>query len=1187
MKLKELELKGFKSFPTRTTITFTEGITAIVGPNGSGKSNIIEAIRWVMGENSAKSLRGDRMSDIIFSGTDTLDPVNLAEVTLSINNQDHFLNSDLDNIQITRQMNRTGASDYYINKKRCRLRDITDLFVDTGLGKESFSIISQGQVEEILNSKPQERRSIIEEVAGVLKYKEQKSETNVKLEDTMNNLDRVRDILFEINNQLEKLEEESKKAKKYLSLKEKFVEIDLSVTVEEIDDLYQKVKDIEVQLSELTIKKQLLEREIVRVEKQRQQTIGIRQKTDEELDFLQKEHLDLIQKIERQEGTIQLVETRNQHEAEQKNTITETFNKLKDEIKEVKRKRTQVTQNLSDKKDEYQILKKKEKELKESIQSFSTNREELMEDLRAEYFDALQSKTAYNNEKNYLERQRSQLEARYKRIQKEEETLQEDYRKQEEQEKAIREKRNQKEKKVEDLLQTYASLDAQIQEKNRLIEQLTQVLQQKRQESEKLKNRIESLENMQENYTGYYSGVQQVMKSAADLSGIKGTVAELIEVPEYLTEALDTSLASSSQFIIVEKDQDGREAIEFLKRKKAGRATFLPLETIKPRSVQENVKQTIESAEAFVGIASDLISYPSEIEDVIQNLLGNIIIASDLKGANRLSKQVRQRYRVVTLEGDVVNVGGSMSGGSRKRNSKQTLFQQSTRIKQLKESYERTARDLTEVEEEYHKAKELLSQLNEKLTEIKSKGDQSRIEENTLKSQLDNARNYIKDTKQNLQALQFEINEIRSSRKEILEDLNRMDDNQARTEAKVTEIKEQMDRAEETWKNHEKEKESLEEKREKLTEKTQEIGEELAGLKKEKSLLDEQYKSVKLEQEEEHQKLEKLKESYSKELSLEELQAELASDKDAKEKLLAQQKELQMKRKKILKKEEKYNKDLNKSRDDREKVKTETQQLEISAGRYDEKLNYLLNYLTENYHMSVKEARTKSKTRSKEEQDRTQLENLRQDIDNLGSVNLQAIEEFERLEERYHFMVQQRDDLHDARHDLNQTMDELDGEVEERFKTTFDAVEKEFKEVFPEIFGGGKAELVLTEPDNLLETGIEIKAQPPGKNLQSLNLLSGGERALTAISLLFAIIQTNPIPFVILDEVEAALDEANVLRFSRYLNQFEEDEIQFIVITHRKGTMEQADSLYGVVMQERGVSSLVSVHLKEIDHILN
>lgn len=980
MYLKQIRAAGFKSFAEKTVIDLTPGISGVVGPNGSGKSNIVDAVRWVLGEQSVKQLRGEgAMSDVIFSGSKSRKAASSASVTLVFDNTDKYLNVDYTEVQVKRCIYKTGENEYYLNNEKVRLKDISDLFVDAGVSKESFNIISQGDISSILSNKPEERRIIFEAAANVLKYKKRKDEALRKLDRTHDNMNRVNDIMLELESSLEPLKKQSIDAKKYLENKNKLDEIEVSLIVSEVDSInkdYQTNKRLISSLNE----------EILKLE------------ASSNVDNSKIEELKLKQaKVEEELYKVQ-------------NSLTEV---------------SAETQNLLGKKD--LIIERQKYDAKDSkVHENMVNLKETVLKKENEIFgvkntiDIIKKKIDSYNEKISLNDQ-----AFY----------------------GVKKLRDENEKKLTN--------------QNRLENEISY--------------KIEMLKNAVENNAGLPFSVKNVLDNPK-LSGVYGVIASLIETEKEYAVAISTALGAASNYIVVDNEFTAKQAIRFLKINKFGRATFFPLNVIKAKEIDNQTYQILREEPDFVGVASDLVRYDSLYDSVIKNQLGTTIVVSDIDTATHIAKKINYRYRIVTKEGELLHVGGSLTGGVVKNTSS------------------------------------LITQKHE-------------LEDN-LKE--------LENLQRSRSSLEMALNDADDKYNRILEEKNNL--NEALTNLQIS-LRYELER-----------KLVMEEELNKYKEEMANINSLLNGtLSNEEEKIVEQY-------------YEKEKEKKALSIRLNELKQELNDYKDQID---------SMERNYKVNNQEFY------------KKSAELKELEIMVNREDVKLDNLLNTLTEDYGMTFEKAKANYFLDIDPKEAREIVDKCKLEIKRLGEVNIGAIEQYERVSQRYEFLSNQKADLMNAENTILEIIDELDGIMKERFLASFEQIKIKFKEIFKKLFGGGDAELKLTDPSNVLTTGIDIKALPPGKTLKHISLLSGGEKTLTAISLLFAILETRPVPFCILDEVEAALDEVNVDNFGKFLSEFR-GKTQFIVITHKKKTMEYADVLYGVTMQESGISKLVSVKLEDV-----
>lgn len=979
MYLKEIKASGFKSFADTIDIELTNGISGIVGPNGSGKSNVVDAVRWVLGEQSVKQLRGEGlMSDVIFTGSKSRRAASFASVTLVFDNSDKYLNIEYDEVQIKRTIYKTGENEYFINNTKTRLKDILELFMDTGASKESFNIISQGDVANILSGKAEDRRVIFEEASGVLKYKKRKDEALRKLSKTHDNMARVDDIISELNTNMEPLKKQSEDAKIYLEKKEKLENVEIALTVNDIEKYNYEYKYSKEKVSELTL-------------------------------------------------SITKMLSENSSEQAKIETIKNNISKLNSEL----------------------YLKQQE------LVKVSANAEKLSGEKAM-----ISERSKYNSEDVKLHDNIISLKEKILKIESQISALNKEIESEKSNNKIIGEKLNNTEIKLSEI------------EKNK--ENLNSKLNQKLREITAQKHRREVLMNSLENNSSLPYSVKNVLNNPK-LTGIHGVLGKLLEFEEKYSEALEVSLMSSVSHIVCDNEEDAKEAVRYLKNNNLGRATFLPISVIKPRSIDSESYETIKSMNGFVDIASNLVKYDTKYRNIVLSLLGTIVVVDNIDNANLISKKLKNRYKVVTMTGEVVNIGGSITGGSLKKSSI------------LSERYE--------------------------------------------------LENVIKD----IDVLDSEIKEIENK-------INEVDDNYTNLELEKNSIIISVNSNSEILKN----KYNV-----------------LDDLTNEKStLMTELYNNQNIVNNVITNEEEKILNEYYKEIEKrDELNIEI---NQIHKKIELENEDLINNESSLKNNNQEYN-----------KAQEELKSHEIKVNRLDVKIDNLLNILTNDYSISYEKAKEKYILEIDSDEARSIVSTLKREIKSLGDVNVGAIEEYDRVKERYEFLNKQKEDLTNAENVLLEIITEMDDIMKDKFSSTFNKIKEAFNETFRKLFNGGKAELKLTDPSNILETGIDIIALPPGKKLQHISLLSGGEKTLTAIALLFSILKVRPVPFCILDEVEAALDEVNVDNFGKYLKEFKGDT-QFIIITHKKKTMEYADVLYGITMQESGVSKLVSVKLEEL-----
>lgn len=980
MYLKEISATGFKSFADKLTISLDGKTTCIVGPNGSGKSNIVDAVRWVLGEQSVKSLRGDsNMSDVIFSGSKNRNALNVATVSLTFDNSDNYINIPYNEITVKRRVYRTGENEYFINNEKCRLKDITDLFLDSGIGKSSFNIISQGEVQKIVSESSYDRRVIFESAAEVLKYKKRKEDALKKLDKTHTNLERVNDIIAELEIQVEPLREQSIKAEEYLKIKNELKNIEvalLSSEITTINEEYQLTKE----------KTEKLNNEIM--------NLGVQSnKSDTEL-------LDL------------------------KNNLS----KIELTIKELNNRLLSLTKEEEKINGEKNILKERQK--------YDASNSKVHENISSLKEEKLKKENIIHLDKIDLDTLQNELESIKSEINN------------------LTLLGNTSKKEYQDSFNEY-------NEKTKLLADID--------------HKIGIIEDYINNGGTINNSIKAILNNPR-LRGIHQTLGALLEIDEKYLKALDVSLGGSKQFIVVENEDSAKSAINYLKDNKLGRATFFPISVIKPRGVDLDTLNVVRNMQGFISVLMDVVKYDSKYYNVVSNQVGNVLLVDNIDNANKISKVINQRYKIVTLDGDIVHIGGTMTGGS--LNTSKSIFEEKHELETLRVKRREIAEVIATLEENIKSSTSKLEDNSEKIRQKEIVLIQTQEKYNTKKSSLD----ITNEEYNNI------INELRS-----LENL--VDSSLSKEEDRIMKLYYETSREKE------------------------EVVREIARSTKEKDKISSTIDNIE------------------------------ATNKLNNTSLYTKEKELKT--------------------------------LEINISKMDVLLDNYLRILSEDYEMTYEKAKSNYILEMDTKEARSLVNSYKNRIKQIGMVNVQAIEDYKRVSERYNFLNSQKDDLLNAKDTLLEIINEMDTVMKEEFLTTFNKIDIEFQEVFKQLFKGGSASLKLTNPDDLLETGVDIIASPPGKKLTSINLLSGGEKTLTAICLIFAILNVKPIPFCLFDEVEAALDEANVDNFGKYLNNYK-DKTQFLIITHKKRTMEYANTLYGITMQESGVSKLVSVKLDNI-----
>ena len=1177
MYLKEIEIQGFKSFADKTKVVFDQGVTAVVGPNGSGKSNITESLRWALGESSVKSLRGGKMPDVIFAGTESRKPLNYASVVVTLDNHDGFIKDAGQEIRVERHIYRSGDSEYKIDGKKVRLRDIHDLFLDTGLGRDSFSIISQGKVEEIFNSKPEERRAIFEEAAGVLKYKTRRKETESKLQQTQDNLDRLEDIIYELDNQIKPLEKQAQNARKFLDLEGQRKAIYLDVLVAQIKENKAELELTEEELAQVQElltsyyqKREKLEEENQTLKKQRQDLQAEMAKDQGGL-------MDLTSLISDLERKLALSKLESEQVALNQQEAQARLAALEDKKKALSQEKAEKEANLAQL--EHNLIQNNQKlnRLEAELLAFSDDPDQMIELLRERFVALLQEEADVSNQltriENELENSRQLSQKQADQLEKLKEQLATAKEKSSQQKDELETAKEQ----VQKLLADYQAIaKEQEEQKSSYQAQQSQLFDR----LDNLKNkqaRAQSLENILRNHSNFYAGVKSVLQEKERLGGIIGAVSEHLTFDVHYQTALEIALGASSQHIIVEDENAATKAIDFLKRNRAGRATFLPLTTIKARTISSQNQDAIAASSGFLGMADELVTFDTRLEAIFKNLLATTAIFDTVEHAREAARQVRYQVRMVTLDGTELRTGGSYAGGANRQNN--SIFIK-PELEQLQKEIAEEEASLRSEEVALKTLQDQMARLTERLEAIKSQGEQARIQEQGLSLAYQQTSQQVEELETLWKLQEEELNRLsegdwQADKEKCQERLATIASDKQNLEAEIEEIKSNKNAIQERYQNLQ---EEVAQARLLKTELQGQKRYEVADIERLVKELD----NLDIEQEEIQRLLQEKVDNLEKvdtELLAQQAEEAKTQKTNLQQGLIRKQFELDD----IEGQLDDIASHLDQARQQNEEWIRKQTRAEAKKEKVSERLRHLQSQLTDQYQISYTEALEKAHELENLNLAEQEVQDLEKAIRSLGPVNLEAIDQYEEVHSRLDFLNSQRDDILSAKNLLLETITEMNDEVKDRFKSTFEAIRESFKVTFKQMFGGGQADLILTEGD-LLTAGVEISVQPPGKKIQSLNLMSGGEKALSALALLFSIIRVKTIPFVILDEVEAALDEANVKRFGDYLNRFDKDS-QFIVVTHRKGTMAAADSIYGVTMQESGVSKIVSVKLKDLESI--
>ena len=1179
MYLKSIEIHGFKSFANKIVFDFENGITGIVGPNGSGKSNVADAVRWVLGEQRIKQLRGASMQDVIFSGTELRKPVGSAYVAITLDNSDHSLAIDYDEVTVARRLYRSGESEYLLNGTVCRLKDVNELFYDTGIGKEGYSIIGQGQIDLILSSKPEDRRELFDEAAGIVKFKRRKLEASKKLESERANLLRVNDILSELGRQIGPLEKQSDKAKVYLNRKEEQKKLDVNIFLLETEKLRQSLEDVNAKLliagndlesakhrsealkSEYEELEQTLATLDTEIEEARNSlsTYGVtREKLEGEIKlFLEqikaieanKEHMK--ERIENVKAQILAKEEEKKKLDEEKASIdaetaakNEERKKAQEELLACQKQIETVNFGIEKSKNYIIELLSERGTIKAGIERLNTMAEQKNIQLSECNAKLLLAKTAEDEQSGII----TELEAEFKKINEEVEKK-----------KFAQMKKEEEAAMMKDEL---AALDGRLREKQALFHQL--------------KAKYDTLSDITSRYEGYSATIKKVMEKKEEEKGIFGVVADIIKVEKKYETAIETALGGNIQNIVTDDEHTAKKMIQYLKDNKLGRATFLPLTTITHPQEFKNPECLTE--EGVIGMACDLVSQEEKYKDVSKAMLGRIVVVDTVNHALKIAKKFDYGIRMVTIEGELLVPGGAISGGNFKNSL--SLLSRRREMEELKSQVDKAEKDCKDAEKAIEECKMRRNQVRLEIEKLKLDYQDGYVRLNTARIRVNQAKEKMGDVTKDFDALRKESADLKSEIASIEEEKitvqKSLEENTKSEEEENAKVKKEQVvlegyRSEETEKLNivsafDVEVEKLLQKQDFAKQNIDRVSEELGGLTAEEKELTETLE--KSEEEIAHKKedIEELKKTVVASGETQTKTEKLLSEKQAKkEELSAKQKEFFTEREKLS--------------DILSGLDKEMYRLTSQKERMEESLSYQTSYMWGEYELTLQSA---AELRDESLTDlsalKKQLASVKETIKKLGDVNVGAIEEYKQVSERYTFLTAQHDDLVEAEKTLVKIIEELDDSMRKQFREQFGKISDEFDVVFKELFGGGKATLELMDDEDILEAGIRIIAQPPGKKLQNMMQLSGGEKALTAISLLFAIQNLKPSPFCLLDEIEAALDESNVERFAKYLKKMTKDT-QFIVITHRRGTMHRTDRLYGITMQEKGVSALVSVDL--------
>ena len=1181
MYLKSIEVQGFKSFANRIKFDFHNGITGIVGPNGSGKSNVADAVRWVLGEQRVKQLRGGTMQDVIFSGTENRKPLSYASVAITLDNSDHKLPVEFEEVTVTRKLYRSGESEYMINGAACRLKDINEMFYDTGIGKEGYSIIGQGQIDKILSGKPEERRELFDEAAGIVKFKRRKNLSLKKLEEERLNLTRVNDILKELEKQLGPLEKQSETAREYLKKREELKTYDINMFLLEEERLRERIKETE---EKYDIASTQMEESNQRYDKMKAEYEAIEAEV-EEIDHA----------VEKARGQLNETSLLKQQLEGQINVLKEQINTARMNDEHYGNRLRAIGEELDARKSQKEILEKEQKELKEQLLTASGKddaaRRQLVEiqtriaehsagieQGKQEIMDLLGSRASttakiqhYDTTKEQIAARKAVLSRNILEVSSEAEQQNESLKKYEQE---LAEVRNE----IQRYNQTVSDNEQRIAEFQKELTDKQEKLRIGQTAFHRESSRLESLKNITERYDGYGNSIRRVMANKDREKGLIGVVADIIKVDKEYEIAVETALGGSIQNIVTDNEETAKRMIAFLKKNKYGRATFLPLTSMKGTAGLKNDEALREPG--VIGLANTLVHVESRFQGLAAQLLGRTIVVDHIDHGIMIARKYHQSLRLVTLEGELINPGGSMTGGAFKNSS--NLLSRRREIEEFEKTVAMLKTDMEEMERSVTEVKNKRAACYSEIDEIQEKLRKASVRENTARMNMEQMQIRQKEAKQRCdgyareqESLAAQLREIAENEESIQMELETSENLEKELNEKISEMQRTLEaeREQETARLKESEElhlalASLEQQDSFIKENIARIDEETEKFRLELETIDENKGNASDEIRKKEQQIQELKDTIQNSGELfAEIEKEIRTQTEKRE-------SLNQKNKNFLRQREELSKQIS-------DLDKECFRLNSQKESYEEASEKQINYMWEEYELTYNRA---LELRNENLTDlafmKRQIQTLRNEIKKLGTVNVNAIEDFKNVSERYEFLKGQHDDLVEAEASLVKIIDELDAAMRKQFAEQFAKISQEFNSVFRQLFGGGKGTLELMEDEDILEAGIRIIAQPPGKKLQNMMQLSGGEKALTAISLLFAIQNLKPSPFCLLDEIEAALDDNNVSRYAQYLHKLTKST-QFIVITHRRGTMTAADRLYGITMQEKGVSTLVSVDLLE------
>lgn len=1186
MYLKQLEINGFKSFPEKIELNFAEGINAIVGPNGSGKSNIADAIRWVIGEQSVKALRGNKMEDVIFAGSDKMKAAGFAEVTLVIDNSDRGIDLDYNEISITRRMYRSGESEYYINRVQCRLKDIVEMFMDTGIGKDGYSIIGQGKIDEVLSNKSDDRRAIFEEAAGIAKYKYRKLESEKKLEHTEQNIIRILDIMHEVRSQLEPLSEQAELTKKYQKLLHELKTLEVNLIITGIDKNMNRLRNITDEIASLNMSYEQKKEALEQLESKLEAHKMIVKNLGTQLNNLNQDIYKLINYKDKMESEEKLC-------SEKALFINETMGKLIKENEMLVEERDKIAKEIEDNNEKLILLEYEVQSICDAIKTMDLDynkkyssiidMENQIESMNQMQLNQINNLSEIKSNLNGLNSIINSISERIKQLSIDNELL-----KGQREEKFIMLNKTEEDyllliNKIENERNKKELLKADKSKKELQIQKTDEDLIKIRSKKDNIISKLKLLEEMEKGYGGYNKTIRSILSQQycikSKITGFKGVIGELITVSKEYAVAIEIALGSTVQNIVTDCEEDAKQLIELLKKNNMGRATFLPISSIKPRKISNNELKKI-TIPGFIGIAAEMVKFQNEYKNIIHYLLGRIVIVNNIDTAIKLANISNYEIKIVTLDGDIINVGGAITGGSKGYTGGEILTRKS-QIIELKKEYDSILIELKKLEGRLNSQKHQLNDLDKEIANSIEIIHNWEIDLSNIKNKSISIKNNMELIENKVAINEKEIDELNKEKQETLITIDKYNDELVQIEQEKNKLQKEIELLLENIKNQKGQRDDF--------------IKELTALKVKEAELKQQKSSIEqviANQINVSKSINTKIENMIKEIDKNKLESEtirVAQNnfkiqiEDIDKQLVQNQCELKDKEEEKIKESElleNIDNEIKKYQMDLSNLQNSLYKIDLQKAKNEMEIENLELKLLDTYEMNYKKANALRIEDFNISKSTKRCEELKDEIKSLGTVNVNAIEEYERLNSRYTFLCMQLDDLQKAKNSLINVVDEITDYMKRQFLNEFHKINNNFNEVFIKLFGGGMAQVVLTDRDNVLESGIDIVVKPPNKKLQNLMLMSGGERALTAIALLFGILIMKPVPFCVLDEIDSALDDANVGRYANYLKELA-DKSQFIIITHRKGSMEVADCLYGVSMEDTGASKLLSVKFED------